>query len=242
MTTWNDIRLPAHEERLWELYHENSKASQNVRPGVWQDAELEKTLDSMHLSLPVQSKWSTELDLDKNAFEKSLSDILKLTSENPGNERLTFKQLSTILGVSIRLNTSVAQGMVNFFPLEIFGVSSNMDTMPSGVFHVDKEHGQIQLIQEGIEEERLSQCFPDQKNATTYLFITAIFQRSALLFGEKGYRVAITESGRLCQNILIAAAAIGVHAKTESQYYEREIERLIGIDGVEHALLQVIAL
>lgn len=241
MTTWNDVRLPAHEDRLWELYHENSKTSQFFRNDAWKKEELKETLESLHVSLPVQSVWNADLDIDKSAYERSLLEILEFEPGSQGEVSLTFKQLSTILAMSIKFNNTTSSGVPQYFPLEVFGVTSNVVGMPSGVFHFDREQSQVQVTHPIADPGELSTCFPDQEIAETYIFITAIFQRSTVLFGEKGYRFAITESGRLYQNMLISAAAVGVRARLESQYYEREIENLIGVDGVDHALLQVIA-
>jgi hypothetical protein len=46
----------------------------------------------------------------------------------------------------------------------------------------------------------------------------------------------------MAQNILRSADAEGVTAGLETQYYDRSIEDVLGLDGVGHALLQVVSL
>jgi SagB-type dehydrogenase family enzyme len=113
--------------------------------------------------------------------------------------------------------------------------------MPSGLYHVDRNLDRIHLVREQQGSDLLSSSFPEQETAKAYVFITAVFQRSTMFYGERGYRVAVSESGRLLQNILLSAEAHGVSADPVEQYNERSVEKLIGIDGVDHAVLQVIA-
>ena len=239
MTTWNDIRLPAREDRLWEVYHENSKMSRVFENRIWRKEDLEETLQSLHHSLPVQSTWSADLGIDVSAFKKSLTDILEKEHKQRGGLPVTFDQLRTVLGMSVKLIKNTTSGISAFYPLEIFGYTPGIDTGPSGLFHVNWMSGRIEIVNPNVSVEKLNACF-DHPAARSYIFITAIFQKSAMVYSEKGYRYAVAESGRFAQNILISATAAGVPAKLESQFYEREIENLIGVDGVDHALLQAI--
>jgi SagB-type dehydrogenase family enzyme len=187
----------------------------------------------------MQSTWGADLLDKRTSDELSVSDILTAESA-PEAHISSFEQLCAILNLGLKFNIMPTGGVL--VPLEIFGLTTGLSDMPSGVFHVDKEQARIHVVQPMSDFDTLAECFPHDHLAGTYIFITALFQRSAMVFGEKGYRYAVTESGRLGQNLMIVAASQGFRAVFETQYYDREIERLIGVDGVEHALLQVIGM
>jgi hypothetical protein len=92
MKTWNDIRLPRHEERIWELYHENSKTSRFARSGMDPDNVLNPTYDDLHRSLPMQSTWGADLLDKRTSDELSVSDILTAESA-PEAHISSFEQL-----------------------------------------------------------------------------------------------------------------------------------------------------
>ncbi len=240
MKTWNDISFPAHEDRLWELYHENSKVSRYRNLTVDTEA-FQKEIDNLHVALPVQSGWKKQWDNAPPGYMDVFSGGISPVHKGPGTQ-LTLETLGAMLQRSNLIVSADGSPSFALLPLEVFGVTIEVEDMPTGVFHCNMGQRQIQFIQERMEKESLKECFPDAGAARAYIFITAMFLRTVMVFDERGYRFALTESGRLMQSILLAAKSLNLSAQCITQYYERNIEKLIGIDGVEHALLQVIAL
>ena len=241
MTHWNEIRFPAREDRVWELYHENSKSP--VFNHAREVAErLTETLETLHVSLPVHGQWEKKL-----THRKSMSLLVKMDT-NSGEDRmerqktLSFEQLSAIMHFAADRGKEKAGRKYAFLPLEVFGFAHRVEGMPSGLFHLDWKDMTIRVIHGAQDHMEFTGYLHDTVDARMWIFITALFQRSALIFGEKGYRFAVSESGRMAQNILLASNALGLSSQLEMQYCERKIETFIGIDGVDHALLQVVGL
>jgi SagB-type dehydrogenase family enzyme len=154
-------------------------------------------------------------------------------------KQLSFEDLSAVL--SFGVSAGISADPLDLFSLEIFCVITRNVDIGTGVFHLDRKDMLLQRVVGEMDPGLLSQCFDAPETAPMYILISGVFQRSALSYGEKGYRVVLTDSGRVAQNMLLAAERLGAHAKLESRFFEREIEKLIGIDGVDHALLQVIS-
>lgn len=241
MINWNEIRMPAREDRLWELYHENSKTSHNV--GYRSSAHRELT-GNLHVSLPVVSKWEKNLHCHNELLDKPMSSFISSTEDDARSKVkvLSFEYISTIVYFAIHALNEMPFPDRESPPLEVFGSLAGVEGVPEGVIHFDKKQDVARLLHERPGAGIMQQALPDSTASDCYLFITAMFQRSVLLFGEKGYRFAVSKSGRMAQSILLAGTAIGIEARLEHIFFERPIESLIGIDGVDHALLQVIAL
>jgi hypothetical protein len=156
-------------------------------------------------------------------------------------DTLTFDRLCRILNHALTATPGEPQAFA-LMPLELYGVMHQIDGDMNGIIHVDRHRREVAALTDRVDIGLLAECFAANYKLRTMLCITALFERSAMLFGEKGYRFAVAESGRMAQNILLSANAEHVPATLETQYYDRSIEAVLGIDGVEHAVLQVISL
>ncbi len=74
------------------------------------------------------------------------------------------------------------------------------------------------------------------------ILITAVFQRTTFKYGERGYRFALIEAGHVAQNIDLVAGALHLPAANLGGFFDRELEALLDIDGVEQSLVYAVAL
>jgi SagB-type dehydrogenase family enzyme len=74
------------------------------------------------------------------------------------------------------------------------------------------------------------------------VFITALFQRSTFKYGPRGYRFAFLEAGHVAQNINLASTAMGLGSVNICGYFDREIDELLGIDGLKHSTIYMIGI
>jgi len=72
------------------------------------------------------------------------------------------------------------------------------------------------------------------------LVITGNFARTMTKYGGRGYRFAILEAGHISQNLVLAATALGLPSLVYGSFYDAELERMLGIDGVGEAVLAVV--
>jgi SagB-type dehydrogenase family enzyme len=70
--------------------------------------------------------------------------------------------------------------------------------------------------------------------------MTAMFWRSRFKYGARAYRFALMEAGHVGQNLLLAAAALGLGAVPLGGFYDREVDAFLGVDGIYEASLYLV--
>ena len=94
---------------------------------------------------------------------------------------------------------------------------------------------------------RLIHAFPihpavvDLTSASTIFFITAKFWRSRAKYGPRGYRYCLQEAGSACQNLCLAAVALGLGQVVLGGFYDDEVHQCLEIDGVDHGVITTVA-
>ena len=147
MKNWNDIRFPAHDERVWELYHENSKTPRYATDKM-DDEDVQQILDTLHISLPTQAVGTVALDVDDNTGVQVVSTEIPASGENAS---LTFRQLSAVLQFAEGQQLHKEIALHAFLPLEVYGISLDVQGLPKALFHVDRKNGRIEFIHEELE-------------------------------------------------------------------------------------------
>lgn len=71
-----------------------------------------------------------------------------------------------------------------------------------------------------------------KKSAVTFLW-TAVACRMTWRYGVRGYRYLFVDAGHVCQNLYLAAEAIGAGVCAIATFIDDELNDLLGIDGKE---------
>jgi SagB-type dehydrogenase family enzyme len=250
--------LPRHliaglekEASLWELYHENSKAGRYSffpQPDFITQ-QMERMLESLsydqypEIQLP-QSR--TRLDLDMQSAITARVSARGLTPV-----RLTLEQLATLLHYSYGVTRdnrgtefprpfrAVPSGGA-LYPLELYFHSTHMEELESGLYHYNPTRGSLRFLRYGDESRRLSEALVQRNLAldcSLLVFITAVFERSAFKYGERGYRFVLLEAGHVAQNLVLTATAMGLGCLTIGGYADRQVDDLLGLDGISHSTI-----
>ena len=74
------------------------------------------------------------------------------------------------------------------------------------------------------------------------LLITASFSRARSKYGIRGYRNVLLEAGHAAQNVLLAAAALGVAACPVGGFVDEGLNSLLALDGVGRAVVYLLRL
>ena len=75
-------------------------------------------------------------------------------------------------------------------------------------------------------------------SAATFIW-TAVPYRMAWRYGERGYRYMHVDVGHVCQNLYLAAEAIGSGACAIGAFNDDQLNELLNIDGEEHFTIYV---
>jgi SagB-type dehydrogenase family enzyme len=163
---------------------------------------------------------------------------------------VTLAELSTLLAATNGLSSHgtrhgtrrlVPSGGA-LYPLEAYVLASRVRGLASGVHHFDPYANRLERLgplQEGFEESLVEPTVAER--AAALLVLTAVFWRSRVKYGLRGYRFALLEAGHALQNASLVAAGLGLDALPVGGYYDARLEALLGVDGVHEAAVHLLA-
>lgn len=243
-------------DALWEVFHENSKnwraslALSELSPD-----ETQARMRDFHPTLPYPG-YPTALLPDPAPLAMPLGDAIsaRCSTRHFGAGGLTLPQLAALLHAAygmIRDNTFVpypprtraVPSAGALYPLEIYLHGARIEGLAPGLYHYDPSRGALHVLDERDRSRELAAAtlFPDHvAGAAVVIFVTAIFQRATWKYGDRAYRYTLLECGHLAQNVGLAAAALDLAAFPLGGFFDREIDDLLGLDGVGHATLYMV--
>ena len=145
-------------------------------------------------------------------------------------------------GLGPQLRTVPSGG--GLFPLEIYVLPWRVDDLPRALYHFDPLRRVLEQIRQGEFEDdvRAATVYDDVAVGCGALFVvSAMFWRTRFKYGLRGYRFALLECGHLAQNLLLAATALGLAAVPLGGFYDRRVDKLLGLDGVNESALYLVA-
>ena len=130
------------------------------------------------------------------------------------------------------------------YPLEIDVFAWNVTGLDHGRYHFDPLRRLLEVIR--VEDMRAAvrsaTVYPDLAGDCAALFVvSATFWRTRFKYGLRGYRFALIEVGHIAQNLLLAATAFGRAAVPLGGLFDRRMDELLGLDGVNESALYAVA-
>jgi SagB-type dehydrogenase family enzyme len=130
------------------------------------------------------------------------------------------------------------------YPLEVYVIALAVDGLERGVYHYNPfGHRLASLGPVAWTAVRAALAEPaviDQ--AAALLVVTAVFWRSRFKYGQRGYRFSLLEAGHLVQNAVLAAADLDLPALPLGGFYDRRLDAIVGVDGLDEATVYALVL
>jgi SagB-type dehydrogenase family enzyme len=127
------------------------------------------------------------------------------------------------------------------YPLELYVLARRIDDVEPGLHHVDPLRRALEAMPSAEPDAPLSPYDELLDAAALLVAVTGVFWRSRFKYGLRGYRFTLLEAGHVGQNLLLAAAALELAALPVGGFYDRRVERLLGVDGVNESALYLFA-
>jgi SagB-type dehydrogenase family enzyme len=255
-TAWEMLTGPVtRDDSAWEMFHENSKATpyepflaEAVAAAYAQQIPESLAFEGYsEVSLPeVMTKSS--LSIDEAMDRRSICDSLEPCS-------VTLETAAKLLrfgyGVAGDTRTEGARqprtvySAGSLFPLEIFLYSARVAGLSSGFYHYNPIRNNLRLLRGGDQSQRLAPTLMDGRIAQTaalMIFIAAMPERSVLRYGDRGYRFTLLEAGAAVQNINLIAGSLGLGCVNVGEYFDRQIDDLLNLDGLTISTLFLIGI
>ncbi|ASN87153.1 MULTISPECIES: SagB family peptide dehydrogenase [Pectobacterium] len=253
---WKKTELESDSaDMAWEQFHESSKTSRYG--AALPNEQIVAEMNNLYTSLPYKNFEPILLPETLSPINTDFATIIQ-TRQTPAKVNavpLTLTQLRTILHFAYgetRDNKSnpdihrpfrtVPSGGA-LYPLELyFYHSGQIEGLAAGIYHYSPTFNALHFIKPGNFNSELAQALVEfqshlAEQLSVVIFITGLFQRSIFKYRNKGYRFCLLEAGHVAQNINLAATALQLGVINIGGFYDRKIDDLLEIDGLNHSIL-----
>lgn len=250
----------AREERLFELYHENSK----LFPELAREMAEEFSVSPFELYLVSraykQYRTAARVSLlpearSRNALSRAMRER---RSARELSSPLSLEDLSTLL-VEAFEPTSIFQNQEfgvdqplrpwpsggGLYPLDVYVIARNVDGLEPGVYHHNVLTSELERLATRPPEEILRDGFFYQDfivSSSAVVLLTAVFERTIAKYGERGYRLVLLDAGHAAQNVLLDAERLGLPAVAVGGFYDDSLAADVGLDGLDEAVVHTVIL
>jgi SagB-type dehydrogenase family enzyme len=130
------------------------------------------------------------------------------------------------------------------YPIETYISIHSIEGLAAGLYHFDVEHFTLDRLTKQDEAEAVAQACLGQKfmaQAAVVFLWTGVFRRTMSKYGDRGMRYILLDAGHVCQNLLLAAEAVGCGGCPAGAFYDSELNQLLQIDEAEESILYAAA-
>jgi SagB-type dehydrogenase family enzyme len=128
-------------------------------------------------------------------------------------------------------------------PAEVYVVALKVEGLKAGLYHYNHQDHVLERLRSGpMRDVVLRQALGQQHvgNACAVCYMTAYLPRSMYKYrAPRAYRTISLETGHLAQTFCLVATWLGLAPFTTAALVDTDIERTLGIDGVEETILYV---
>lgn len=174
-----------------------------------------------------------------------------------GAKTLTLKEISEILFYSAGItykkkgeskevwdkSTRSYPSIGARYPLELYLVVLRSSGVKAGIYHYNIKYNALELISEGDFTNQIIHTTHDQewiRNASMVVLISAIFKRTEIKYGDRGYRYVLLEAGHLAQNMYLIATSMNLGCCTVGEFLDDELNKLLDLDGTYESVLYIV--
>lgn len=241
-----------------ELFHENSKLPPRVAgTGTGGEPGPDLTPENIHLGTSGETTYRTGVHISLPPpvqLGPGLADVLKSrrsVRDYPTSE-IEIWQVGQILGWSYGIMARDGEEMVNgrsapsagaLYPIEIYVAAQRVSGLAEGVYHYDpRAHALEMIMTDGVKAVQRASLYPEiTSRANLVLVMVAVFRRSCLKYGERGYRFVLLDCGHIAQNLHLVSTAVGLGSVGIGGFLDDDLNDALELDGVNQAAVHTMA-
>jgi SagB-type dehydrogenase family enzyme len=125
-------------------------------------------------------------------------------------------------------------------PLELVVLPLRCASLEGAAHRYDPERHALERFPATVTPDELAEALYQPAIAATcgvFVAVVAVFARTRVKYGLRGYRFALLEAGHVVHGGLLAAAALGLTSLPIGGFVDRRLERLLGLDGVRESVV-----
>ena len=182
-----------------------------------------------------------ELD-GKCSLEKALQQ--RRSVREYSSEALTLAEVSQLLwaaqGISSRYGYRTAPSAGALFPLELYLVAGDVDSLPAGVYRYDPHGHQLLRVADGEHRIALTAATLNQscvRNAPAVIVLAAVYERTTGKYRDRGIRYVHMEAGHAAQNVHLEAVSLKLATVVIGAFYDEKVQKILGLSSDEAPLI-----
>lgn len=127
--------------------------------------------------------------------------------------------------------------------LEFYFLSLDVAKLSPGLYHFMPTEMSFERIKEGDLRSEVAKCYGDPlvasglTKAKGVFFVTSVFEKLKIKYGQRYLRFALLEAGLCLQNLELAATAMGLGLWLQGSVYESEVLQLLEINDLKESVL-----
>lgn len=240
------------KENLVEIFHENTKITHFDDNLVSQNTPIEWT-EINYKSYPRFPKTKISIDL-KNLSEMERTLVKRRSVRDFKAQKISLDNLSRILYFSAGItrknndwNASVRaypSGGARY-PLELYLVIFNVKNLVKGIYHFNVKQNTLELIKGGSFLNEMISIFGNTKwleKSGFIILISAVFDRTLMKYGNRGYRLALLEAGHLAQNLYLVSTWLKLGCCALGGFLDDKLGSLLGLDKTKESAIYALAI
>jgi len=148
----------------------------------------------------------------------------------------------TLASSNYLLRTAPSAGAL--YPVETYLTVHKVEEMEPGIWHLNLPEFSLELLKEVDSRQPLVHACLGQRfmgEASVDFIWTGILNRAMWKYRERAIRYIFLDAGHICQNLTLAATALNLGCCPVGAFFDDEVERLVGIDGIEEVALYLAA-
>lgn len=158
---------------------------------------------------------------------------------------LALSDISQLLwaaqGITDRDGLRAAPSAGALYPVEVYLVAGDVEGLPPGVYRYTPQEHHLILVASGERRNPLAGAALGQswvRRAPAVIVITAVFERSAVKYGQRARRYSHIEVGHVAQNIYLQATARGLGTVIVGAFDDAEVQEVLDLPP-DHAPLAI---
>ncbi|MCW4053194.1 MAG: SagB/ThcOx family dehydrogenase [Candidatus Bathyarchaeota archaeon] len=190
-------------------------------------------------------------DINMGSIDLAEAIVKRRSVRKYSEEPLTLKELSfllwctqgvkKVLGLPATLRTVPSAGARH--ALETYLLVNRIQGMQPGLYRfLAVSHKLVEINLDPNLADRITEACLDQRfvktSGVTFIWV-AVPYRMVWRYGERGYRYLLIDVGHVCQNLYLAAEAIGAGACAIGAFDDEAINESIGADGKQQFVIYV---
>jgi SagB-type dehydrogenase family enzyme len=143
------------------------------------------------------------------------------------------------VGVDIGLRAYPSGG--GLYPIETYVALLRVEGIAPGVAHYDPYAHELQVFEPSLQPDALARALGGAAPwVPVVLFACALFERSVVKYGRRGYRFAMLEAGMLTYLYALVATASGLGSLHWGGFLDDEVHDLLGLDGIGETIVDCV--